>query len=545
MSNVNHTQTEANEIQSIRAARNRDRRRGLASGALASVLTLAATVVVSAATGRETVLDAAAELTLDTLPLWAFATLRDMFGDASKSWLLAGLFAGFTLGGGVIGVGFARATAGSRRVRWDRGLVYAFGVGLALSVILLLTYGSDTGGPLSGTGAFWTFFWLAATLPVFGLALPLSLAFLRRTDPPPAPPQSQPPVSSSSSRLPVFPSSSRRRFVTQSTLGVAVLAGLGVLGREVVRVRDGALAALRDTGTWSDPITANAAFYTVSKNFRDPAVDGEEGWSVTVDGLVDTPLSLDRADLDIFAGADPTFVSTLTCISNEVGGPLLSTARWTGVPLAAVLAQAGVQSGAVKVIFHGRDDYADSIPVQKALAPETHIVWGMNGVDLPKAHGFPVRIVVPGLYGIKNVKWLKRIEVTAEDFQGYWQDRDWTDTAIIKTSSRFDLPGDRAIVSVSDATIAGVAFGGDRGISRVEVSTDDGETWGEATITDQPGPPLAWVRWTYPWAPESGTYTLVVRATDGTGALQTPDRDPPLPDGSSGWHTISVGIVSG
>ena len=544
--------------ESHRAARRRDRLRGALSGALATILTLAAAILISAASGRISFLDASAELTLDTLPLRAFAALRDLFGNASKSWLLAGLFAGFTVTGALLGVGFARATAGSRRIRWDRGLVYAFGVGLACSVILLLSYGTATGGPLAGTGAFWVFFWLAASLLVYALSLPTALALLRRLDPPPIPSpsppqpaglsptglQSRPPQGSSLVPLSASAlSPSRRRLLTRSALLAAGLAGLSVLGREVVRVRDGALAVLRDTGTWSDPITANDDFYRVSKNFRDPNVDNDDPWSITVDGLVANPLSLTRADLEALAGAE-SFVSTLTCISNEVGGPLLSTARWTGAPLAAILAQAGVQPGARKVIFHGRDDYSDSIPVQHALAPEPHLVWGMNGVDLPDAHGYPVRAIVPGLYGIKNVKWLERIEVTDEDFMGYWQRRDWTDTAVVKTSSRFDLPVDRSIVSVDNAQLAGVAFGGDRGISRVEVSTDDGETWHDATITDQPGPPISWIRWSLPWTPAPGTYTLVVRATDDTGVLQTVDRDPPLPDGSSGWHTISVGIVA-
>ncbi len=541
-----------------RAARRRDRLRGALAGGLATILTLVAAILISAATGRISFLDAAAELTLDTLPLRAFAALRDLFGEASKSWLLAGLFAGFTVTGALLGVGFARATAGSRRIRWDRGLVYAFGVGLACSVFLLLAYGTATGGPLAGTGAFWIFVWLAVSLVVYALSQPTALALLRRLDPPPVPSSSPPqPAGPSPTHLQPGPpqgfsfvphsvaalSPSRRRFLTRSALLAVGLAGLSVLGREVVRVRDGALAVLRDTGTWSDPITANDDFYRVSKNFRDPNVDSDDPWSITVDGLVASPLSLTRADLEALPGAG-TFVSTLTCISNEVGGPLLSTARWTGTPLAVILAQAGVQPGAKKVIFHGRDDYADSIPVQHAQAPEPHVVWGMNDVDLPDAHGFPARAIVPGLYGIKNVKWLERIEVTDEDFKGYWQRRDWTDTAVVKTSSRFDLPVDRSIVPVAEAQLAGVAFGGDRGISRVEVSTDDGETWQDATITDQPGPPISWVRWSLPWTPDPGTYTLIVRATDDTGISQSPDRDPPLPDGSSGWHTISVGIVA-
>jgi hypothetical protein len=204
-----------------------------------------------------------------------------------------------------------------------------------------------------------------------------------------------------------------------------------------------------------------------------------------------------------------------------------------------------VQEGVVDVVFRGRDDYADSIPLAKALAPETALVWAMNGVDLPRSHGYPLRAIVPGRYGIKNVKWLERIELVREDYQGYWQQRDWTDDATVKTSSRIDAPREKGIVPAAEATqigVAGIAFAGDRGISKVEVSLDDGQTWQEATITDRPSQ-LSWVIWHLPWQPAPGTHTLLVRATDGTGALQTAERADPLPDGASGWHEVVAGIA--
>lgn len=512
------------------AARARDLRRGASAGVIAAILTLATMIVFRAQTGRTSAIDASAELTLDLLPLRLFSALIDLFGTAAKAWLLAGILGFYILVGALIGRWVANATAGSRRIRWERGFAAAIAAGIALAILLLIVYGNETGGPLAGTGAFWTFLWLAVAMAVFGLSLPLALALLRRTDPPPG----------ASEHEPADLAVSRRRLITQGGLGVAALTGLAVLGRELRRVRSGEVVAERDAGKPIEPITPNDEFYVVSKNFRDPAVDGDTAWTISLDGLVDHPLELNRAALEAIAASD--FVSTLTCISNEIGGPLISTARWTGAPLQAILNRAGIQSGAVDVVFHGRDGYADSIPVTKAMAPETAVVWGMNGVDLPKEHGFPVRVIVPGLYGIKNVKWLERIEVVGDDFKGYWQKRGWTDSAVIKTSSQIDSPRDRGVVEAAHAELAGLAFAGTRGISRVEVSTDGGDTWQNATLTVIPSP-YSWALWSLPWTPTSGTHKLSVRATDGTGALQTSDHEPPLPDGASGWHSITVGIV--
>ena len=178
------------------------------------------------------------------------------------------------------------------------------------------------------------------------------------------------------------------------------------------------------------------------------------------------------------------------------------------------------------------------------MEPTTALVWGMNGEPLNAAHGAPLRAIVPGRYGIKNVKWLERIELSSADEEGYWQRRDWTEEGVVKTSSRIDAPRPRGIVRADEAELAGIAFAGDRGISKVEVSTDGGATWRAAAITDRPSA-LSWVIWRLAWSPPPapGTYEVVVRATDGTGELQTEERAPTLPDGASGWHEITVGIA--
>jgi DMSO/TMAO reductase YedYZ molybdopterin-dependent catalytic subunit len=511
--------------------RRRDRRRGALAGGLAALVALAVAVALRDASGAVSFLDAAAEALLDLLPLRVFAALLALFGTAAKAWLLFGLLAAFVLGGVAAGRAFAGATAGSRRVEWPRGLVVAAVAWIGLALLILWRYGGATGGPLAGTRPIGVVLVLTLVVLAFGLALPLALSGLRRLDPPPL---------ASDSVLP------RRRVLTWFGLGVSGAAALLVLARDVDRVRHGSQVGRGATGRLPEPITPIADFYVVSKNFRDPDPDREGAWSVEVDGAVDRSLTLDRDGLAALAGPTPfEFVSTLTCISNPVGGPLISTARWTGVPLAAVLTAAGVVPDDGDVVFHGRDGYADSIPLAKALAPETALVWAMNGEELPRAHGHPLRAIVPGRYGIKNVKWIARISVEPSDYEGYWQRRGWTDEATIKTMSRIDVPADKAILSRSEAVasgLAGIAFAGDRDVAGVEVSLDGGDTWQAATIVARPGP-LAWVLWRYPWQPAPGTHRLLVRAADGRGDLQTAERADPLPDGASGWHETVAGVA--
>ena len=232
---------------------------------------------------------------------------------------------------------------------------------------------------------------------------------------------------------------------------------------------------------------------------------------------------------------------TLQCISNLVGGDLVGTAKWTGVPLAEVLERAGgTGPGAVRVVFHAVGGYSDSLPVAKALDRATVVAYGMNDRSLPRAHGFPARIIAPGIYGMKNVKWLERIEVVDYDYQGYWQRSDgWDNVAEIKTASRIDVP--RELTSLRDAgVVAGLAWAGDRGIRRVEVSLDGGTSWAPATLRRQLAR-AAWRQWRLPLpAGVSGRRTVKVRATDGRGELQTPREAPPHPSGASGYHHVDV-----
>ncbi|MHB8599602.1 MAG: molybdopterin-dependent oxidoreductase [Ktedonobacteraceae bacterium] len=291
----------------------------------------------------------------------------------------------------------------------------------------------------------------------------------------------------------------------------------------------------------SSEITSNDQYYIVSKNlFADPTVDAGP-WRLTVDGEVEHPLTFTYQEL--LAQPMQQQYESMMCVSNEVGGPYMSNALWEGVRLQDLLNQAGVKAGAVKVVFYAVDDYSDSITPEKAMEPTTLIAVRMNGVTLPQGHGFPARMLVPGIYGMKHCKWLTRIEVVNQDYQGYWQQRGWSDPAPVRLTSRIDTPFTGSSISVNTVTyIAGVAFSGNKGISEVDVSLDAGQTWQRATLK-QPRSNLTWVLWELPWRPTTpGDYTVVVRAVDLEGNVQDPTEEPPAPNGSSGYHAIDLSV---
>ena len=521
-----------NTLSSMDPRARRDRWRGAIAGVLAALAMLSVVIVTRQVLDTHSLIDAMADGLLLVLPMGMFSLALDLFGAQAKTTMLAGLMVLLIVLGGLIGWWYAKQTAGARRVVWVRAVTIGlaiFGITAAFMIWFLSDHAPDA---VAGSKVLPVLALLALEAVVFTVVLAVALALLRQQDPAPGEERDE----AVQARL------DRRRLATRIGAGVAFVAGVAVLGRAVARVANRPTVGLTDPGEISAAISTTDDFYVISKNFTDPDPDRGPDWSVTVDGVVERELQVTRADLEAMAA--PEFVSTLTCISNPIGGPLIGTARWRGARLADVLRKAGVGPGAVDVVFTGEDDYTDSIPIEKALAPETMLVWEMNGEPLPRYHGEPVRVIVPGLYGIKNVKWLTRITVSNKDYRGFWQERGWTDEGIIKTSSRFDVPGNRSVLPVGRTEIGGIAFAGDRGISKVEVSTDGGETWTEATIVENPGPAgLSWVIWSMPWDAKEGAYDLVVRATDGMGELQTEERAPELPDGASGWHRISVGVA--
>ncbi|MEA2487936.1 MAG: hypothetical protein QOF16_1590 [Actinomycetota bacterium] len=291
----------------------------------------------------------------------------------------------------------------------------------------------------------------------------------------------------------------------------------------------------------SPEVTSASDHYIVDIDIVAPSVEASS-WDLRVHGLVDKPAQYGFQQLQhSFDIVDEYAV--LTCISNRVGGGLIGNSKWGGVKLGDVLDVAGVHSDAVDVVFRAADGYADSIPIEVARHPSTILAVSQNDKPLTQDHGFPCRVRVPMIYGMKNVKWLTEIEVVNKDFLGFWQSRGWNDRAVVHTESRIDVAGDHLNASAGNATwIAGVAWAGDREISKVEVSTDGGQTWNEAMLKDALGP-LAWRLWAYRWTPEQrGAVRVECRATDGTGAVQTTHQAAPYPSGSSGLNVVEVTV---
>jgi DMSO/TMAO reductase YedYZ molybdopterin-dependent catalytic subunit len=286
-------------------------------------------------------------------------------------------------------------------------------------------------------------------------------------------------------------------------------------------------------------LTSASDFYYVSKNLiSDPSVSAGS-WSLSITGLVDKAYKLTYDQLRALPNVSQ--YHTLECISNEVGGSLISNGLFVGVRLADVLNAAGIQAGANTLTFYAADGYSDSLHLAQALDERSLIVYHLDGAPLPQAHGFPARLLIPGLYGMKNGKWLTQLDVGNMAYTGYWEQRGWTSVAKVKLMSRIDTPHDGDLIVAQPTSIAGIAYSGADGIARVDVSVDAGRSWNTANLR-RPLGALSWTLWEYPWLPETGQYVIAVRAIDLAGRVQQPDIAPPLPDGSSGYHAIEVTI---
>jgi DMSO/TMAO reductase YedYZ molybdopterin-dependent catalytic subunit len=283
--------------------------------------------------------------------------------------------------------------------------------------------------------------------------------------------------------------------------------------------------------------TPNADFYRIDTALTVPQVSVQD-WQLDITGMVDREFTLSFDEL-----VDRPLIEadiTLTCVSNEVGGRLLGTARWLGVRLDDLIADAGVRSGADQIVGRSVDGYTCGFPVAALDGRSALVAVGMNGEPLPVEHGYPARLIVPGLYGyVSATKWLTEIELTRfADFDQYWVERGWVDEAPIKIQSRIDTPRGLANVEPGTVAIAGVAWAQTRGIDRVEIQIDDGD-WLETDLADELND-VTWRQWSYPWQAETGRHTVTVRATDRTGAIQTADRTEPFPSGATGRHQIVV-----
>ena len=358
-----------------------------------------------------------------------------------------------------------------------------------------------------------------------------------------------------------MPDWDRRRFLIASagTLGGAVV--FGAVGRTLVDLRHptGVVSTNRLPPALQpapDPaqdqsyaiagitplVVPNDDFYRIDTALLVPQVDAET-WSLSMTGMIDRPQSF-RYDELLEMPLFEQYV-TIACVSNQIGEHLVGNTVWTGVRLKELLAMAGVQAGATQIVGRSVDGFTVGFPTDWAMADgrEPMVAVGMGREPLPAEHGFPARLIVPGLYGyVSATKWLSEIELTTrEAVDGYWVPLGWAKDAPILTQSRIDTPAAGASFAAATIPVAGVAWAPDRGIDGVEVRFDDG-AWQPAHIS-RPISKATWVQWRYDWAATSGGHTIEVRAIDGTGTVQTADVTPPAPDGARGHHRISVTVT--
>jgi DMSO/TMAO reductase YedYZ molybdopterin-dependent catalytic subunit len=358
-------------------------------------------------------------------------------------------------------------------------------------------------------------------------------------------------------------SSSRRSFIEKGVLGVlAVGAAIVSLtrwdsfltggiqptgGSQPVDLQD-APAIFRDprlTSLVDSEVTPNDNFYRVAIDIFDPSVD-ISSWSLMVDGMVGTPKKYALGDLQ--ALPQTTEYNTFECVSNDINGNLIGNAKWTGVKLADLFADVGgVNDGAAYVVFYSVDGYSVGIPLARSQMSTSMVAYQMNDQTLPVEHGYPLRAVIPGLYGMMSAKWITRISVVGSVYSGYWQTRGWTNDAEVNTVAFVTTPSSGSQQSLSayggSVMVAGYAYAGDRGISKVEVSFDGGKTWETATLKN-PLTTQTWALWAYDWRPQPGNYNILARATDGAGTVQTSSIAGNFPNGATGYvlvESVSVG----
>lgn len=544
----------------VRGTRLRALAPGALSGALAGYAALAVAELASAAVGPQAgpvvaVGGAAIDLTPAPVKDWAIRT----FGTADKLVLQLGILAVLAL------LALALGVLALRHRRLGAAGVLLFGVVGAVAATsrpdaTALDALPSVAGAVAGGGLL---YWFAGRLRV-------------RTEPESAPERARGPApeaaapetpEATAGEAPVAGKGwNRRGFLLAASAAAAASTGVGALGRTLSSSGRDALASrsrivLPAPASPAPPVPRGAQlrvaglgpfrtptkdFYRVDTALLVPKVDATT-WRLRLHGKgVTAPLTLTFDDLlqrDLIERD-----ITLACVSNEVGGPYVGNARWIGVPLAELLRECGVRppsrgGPADQLVARSVDGMTIGSPVEDVMdGRDAMLALGMNGRPLPLEHGFPVRMVVPGLYGyVSACKWIEDIELTTFDaYDAYWVERAWAREAPVKTQSRIDTPRPDARPKPGTVMIAGVAWAQHRGIDRVEVRIDDGP-WRRADLAAEDTRDT-WRQWSLPWRATPGTHTLTVRATDRTGQTQPARRTPPVPDGATGHHSVSVTV---
>lgn len=469
---------------------------------------------------------------IDAAPTWLKEFAIRNFGTNDKQVLLSGILIVLAILTMIIGIAAA----------------WRFAVGVALIVLLgAVAILAELGRPTA-----------TASYPIptlIGLAVALGLLHLLLR----LRPRQQSLDAAAGSEQPSLVTGSRRQFLlTGAGVGASAAAALATgnlistskattAARAAVRLPQPADAApplpsgvdLKIAGL-PPFVTPNAQFYRVDTAIVTPKVN-PNSWRLKVGGMVASPIALSYQDLLALPMIERDI--TLACVSNEVGGPYISSARWLGVPLKVLMDRLGLDPAANQLFSTSTDGFSTSTPTKLALdGRDAMIAVGMNGQPLPITHGFPARMVVPGLYGyVSGCKWLSSITATTYAAKkAYWTQRGWDINGPIYTESRIDVPADRARIRAGTVAIAGIAWAQHRGIRMVEVSVDGGP-WQAATLADTPGPDT-WRQWSIRWDAPAGEHQIRARATDGTGAAQTQARQDVFPRGATGYPGITVSV---
>ena len=474
---------------------------------------------------------AAGAAVVDAVPGWLKDLAISWFGTADKAVLLGTIGVVALAGAALVGV------LQRRRPPWGAALLAAVGVLAAV---------------VAGLRPEATVLWALPALVGVGVAVALLRALVARV---PASPGAPP--------LPGAPASGpdRRGFLLWT--GLTAAGGLVALAASrAVSAGSRAVQAVRESIRLPAParaappvpagaelgvdglapyVTPNESFYRIDTALIVPQVAPQD-WSLTVTGLVDEPFTITWDDL-LALPLEEHHV-TLACVSNEVGGDLVGNALWLGYPVRDLLARARPQAGADMVLSRSTDGFTAGTPLEilQEAGRQCLLAVGMNGEPLPPEHGFPARLVVPGLYGyVSATKWVTELKVTRfADDEAYWTPRGWSARGPVKLSSRIDVPRPGDDLPAGTVTLAGVAWAQHTGVAGVEVQVDDGD-WTAAELADTVGPDT-WRQWRLDWDATPGDHLVAVRATDADGNVQVSEQAPPAPDGSTGWHTIELTI---
>lgn len=509
---------------------------GALAGVIAALLMTLVLLVLRSRFGIPTPSELVGERMAPTLSVDTFIKLLTQFGGFNN---LKKIGFGSVLGGQIVvgllgGVAYAlivnRTTSRVSHTLTNKSglwfVLFLVGALWLLSLIILWpVLGTHYFGLPPGRATIATAISFLTAYGLYGLSLILSYRFISR----------RPALDSSQIRL------DGRRALLLGGVGAVVAIAVNKFWTRLYDIATFSYDGTQYRGEDVQFITPNERFYVVTKNIIDPQINPEL-WRLEITGLVERQRNYSFQELTSLPSISQEI--TLMCISNQVGGGLMSNALWKGVPLRHLIDDAGPRTNVTEVVLRAVDGYDDTIPLAKALEPTTLIVYEMNGSQLPFVHGYPVRVIVPGLFGEKSVKWVTRIELVAHDAKGFYEKQGWGPDFTIPTHSRFDGPDLSKSISLGAIVpLKGVAFAGNRGVSRVEVSFDDGNQWQEARI-NTPGTRLTWAMWNYEWRPEKqGDYKLAVRAVDGDGALQIKEERWTAPHGATGYHKVTARVV--